>query len=67
MYSSDQTVKIKLKQGGQGMSILNDLKKAETPTDTSTSLMNEASIDMRNEFQKWLVDGNAKDFTTSGN
>ena len=42
------------------MSILNDLKKAETPTDTSTSLMNEASIDMRNEFQKWLVDGNAK-------
>ena len=49
------------------MSILNDLKKAETPTDTSTSLMNEASIDMRNEFQKWLVDGNAKDFTTSGN
>jgi hypothetical protein len=42
------------------MSILNDLKKAETPTDTSTSLMNKASIDMRNEFQKWLVDGNAK-------
>ncbi len=41
------------------MTMLGHLNIAETPTDASTSLM-YASMDMRDEFQKWLVDGNAK-------
>jgi hypothetical protein len=48
-----------LKEGGQGMSVLGNLNITKTPTDTSTSLM-YVSIDMRDEFQKWLVDGNTK-------
>ena len=41
------------------MSVLGNLNITKTPTDTSTSLM-YVSIDMRDEFQKWLVDGNTK-------
>ena len=43
------------------MSVLGNLNITKTPTDTSTSLM-YVSIDMRDEFQKWLVDGNTKRF-----
>lgn len=41
------------------MTVLGDINIADTPTDASIPLMH-ASMDMKDEFQKWLVDGNAK-------